>query len=69
MSEWITDPKSIALISGAAVQLVITVWHSKQTARLVDELVDWKSKVIATLAELETKVETHGKEIDRLRGR
>jgi len=55
VTEWLLDPKSIALIAGAAVQLVITVWHSRQTAQVVEELVAWRLQVVATLAALETK--------------
>ena len=67
MTEWLLDPKSIALIAGAAVQLVITVWHSRQTAAVVEELVAWRLQVVATLAALETKATQSQEEISRLR--
>lgn len=66
---WFLDPKSVALIAGVAVQLVITVWHSKQTAALVAELVKWRLEVVRQLAELETRVENQERELDRLRWR
>ena len=67
MTQWLLDPKSIALIAGAAVQLVITVWHSRQTAAVVEELVAWRLQVVATLAALETKATQSQEEISRLR--
>jgi len=67
VTEWLLDPKSIALIAGAAVQLVITVWHSRQTAAVVEELVAWRLQVVATLAALETKATQSQEEISRLR--
>ena len=67
MTQWLLDPKSIALIAGAAVQLVITVWHSRQTAQVVEELVAWRLQVVATLAALETKATQSQEEISRLR--
>jgi hypothetical protein len=69
MGTWFMDPKSISLIAGAAIQLVITVWHSRQTAELVDELVKWRLTVTAHIAKLEEKVDTNGEEIGRLRDR
>lgn len=69
MLQWFLDPKSVALIAGVAVQLVITVWHSKQTAKLVEELVEWRLEVVRQLATLEARVAGQGLEIDRLRGR
>jgi hypothetical protein len=67
VTQWLTDPKSIALIAGAAVQLIITVWHSRQTAAVVEELVEWRLQVVATLAALETKSNQAQEEILRLR--
>ena len=67
MTQWLLDPKSIALIAGAAVQLIITVWHSRQTAQVVEELVAWRLQVVATLAALETKATQSQEEISRLR--
>lgn len=67
MTQWLLDPKSIALIAGAAVQLIITVWHSRQTAEVVEELVAWRLQVVATLAALETKATQSQEEISRLR--
>ena len=67
MTQWLLDPKSIALIAGAAVQLIITVWHSRQTAAVVEELVAWRLQVVATLAALETKATQSQEEISRLR--
>jgi hypothetical protein len=67
VTTWLLDPKSIALIAGAVVQLVIAVWHSRQTALIVAELVAWRLEVVATLAALETKAEQSRVEIVRLR--
>jgi len=67
VTQWLLDPKSIALIAGAAVQLIITVWHSRQTAEVVEELVAWRLQVVATLAALETKATQSQEEISRLR--
>lgn len=67
MTQWLTDPKSIALMAGAAVQLIITVWHSRQTAEIVAELVAWRLQVVVTLAALETKATQSAAEIERLR--
>jgi hypothetical protein len=67
VKEWFLDPKSIALMAGAAVQLIITVWHSRQTADLVAELVAWRLEVVETMSALETRVGVSEGEITRLR--
>jgi hypothetical protein len=67
VTQWLLDPKSIALIAGAAVQLIITVWHSRQTAEVVEELVTWRLEVVKTMSALETKVDQSQEEILRLR--
>jgi len=67
MERWFLDPKSISLIAGVAAQLVITVWHSRQTAVSVAGLVDWRLEMTRDMAALETRVAQQGNEIERLR--
>lgn len=67
MTEWFLDPKSLALMSGAVIQLAITWWSSRQTAAIVVELVAWRLNVVQQISTLEARVEAHGEEIMRLR--
>lgn len=63
------DPKSIALIAGAVVQLVITWWQSRQTALALSALLKWQLEVVQKLSAIETTQESHEREISRLRDR
>ena len=67
MTQWLTDPKSIALMAGAAVQLIITVFHARETAKAVEDLAAWRLEVVGTLATLEAKADQSWEEINRLR--
>lgn len=62
---WFMDPKSMALIAGAAIQLVITVWQSRATTATVQDLSRWRLEVVGTLAALETRADNQDTENER----
>lgn len=67
MNEWFTDPKSLAVILGAAFSVAISVWQGRQTAEAVADLVRWRESVAGILARLETRIGHCEVEITRLR--
>lgn len=77
MTEWVSDPKTLALLLGGFSQLVIAVWSGKQTAKAVSKweewreqhLEPWRKDVDLALERHRTTQEQHKEEIDRLRDR
>jgi hypothetical protein len=68
MHDWFTDPKSIAVITGAVLSVGIGVWQGRQTAAIVADLVKWRLETAAPAFErLAIKVGTMEHEVERLR--